>query len=344
MPNIADLFELSMQATIDCVQRVASGGAEMLAVLLKKNVGDAYARPLDEEHARLNSVSFEQWKFPPISDALRSSLPASLVSLVKQVGNPVGNGQCMPLSLMMQSTGCGEKDNDAAKLLRALAVFELIEHVEFYLGLGGVEFVRDVFVSLVGKGRNGQYGYAWPEHNTMFVFANVLQRAIVVVEQRHSGGRRHANDDERHGEPDAVFLPLRFNATTPLSIRSPALFVIHCNDAGSQHVADHFRPLALNDVDGKLMLLFHARHMSKQVDELTRPFVDKGWCLARGVEFDDLILSVDPLGMVACVCVFSLFTHMQIKSRVTNSCTLANCNNCYLVAHCKSIVSICCHV
>jgi hypothetical protein len=163
MPNIADLFELSMQATIDCVQRVASGGAEMLAVLLKKNVGDAYARPLDEEHARLNSVSFEQWKFPPISDALRSSLPASLVSLVKQVGNPVGNGQCMPLSLMMQSTGCGEKDNDAAKLLRALAVFELIEHVEFYLGLGGVEFVRDVFVSLVGKGRNGQYGYAWPD-------------------------------------------------------------------------------------------------------------------------------------------------------------------------------------
>lgn len=205
----------------------------------------------------------------------------------------------MMLSLMLLLTNnCRWNENEAALWLRALTVFELIDNVRWYYELaGGVEFVRDVLLSLLQRNENSKkYGYSWPEHNTFFVLANVIQRPIVVIEHQQRGeeneqqhrqsARLQPNDDLRHSERHCIFLPLRtiVDPSLPEIARPTRFYLWHGNDEYVNQVANHFRPLSFIDQQYAV----HARHLTVKSDELTAPFVENDWCLARESMFDDV--------------------------------------------------------
>lgn len=299
-----------VQPILDKVKLVASGGIEMLGVYLR-HVSRRFERPPPTSYdlgSRMADDCQRRFKTPKF--AMQKALPAAMQSA--RFGSPIGNGQCMLLSVMMLLVDCRDNDNDAALWLRARAVFELIDNVRWYGELGGVEFVRDVLLSLLQQNDGSKvYGFDWPEHNTLFVLANVVGRPIVVVEQHQrsslaaavdeqqqrvrSSKRLQASDDLRNAERHCVFLPLRtiVDASIPPAVRPTRLYLWHGNDDYENAIANHFRPMSfVNEA-----FAVHARHLTLKADELTTPFVENDWCEARESMFDELIGKRSLFGM-----------------------------------------------
>ena len=157
----------------------------MLAALLVR-FGSSFKRP-DEILRKENrkSVRSTGTTFDSLSNSLLSHLSDDLKSLTDRwtIGNPLGNGQCLFLSVAMLLHGCKRDDNDAALWLRARCVFELIDNIELYCQLGGVGFVRDVFIWLLKANNHHRYGYCWPEIDVLFVLTNVIQKPIYIIQQ-----------------------------------------------------------------------------------------------------------------------------------------------------------------
>ena len=300
-----DLFVRDVvQPVLDKLKLVSSGGIELLGVYLYQ-FASSFERPPMTLYD-LGSATAEDWqRFNSPSFAVQNTLPKSMQS--SKMGAPIGNGQCMLLSLMLLLTNdCRWNENKAALWLRARAVFELIDNIRWYGELGGVEFVRDVLLSLLQSNKN-RYGYDWPEHNALFVLANVVQRPIVVIEhqqrststtteqqrQRKTSRSQRNNDDLRHSERHCVFLPLRtiVDASIPPAARPTRLYLWHGNDDYVDQVANHYRPLSFADEQ----YVVHARHLTAKADELSTPFVENGWCETRESVFDALTGEPPPL-------------------------------------------------
>lgn len=286
---------------LDDVRRISAGGIEMLASYLQQYFASRFEPP-SVTLFDLGSATAEDWhrRFKSPTLAILNALPKAMQEC--RFGSPIGNGQCMLLSVMLLLTNeCRWNHNEAALWLRARMVFELIDNVRWYGELGGVEFVRDVLLSLLQANKN-RYGFEWPEHNALFVLANVIQRPIVVIEhqqrsiverrdkqqqqQQQRLGRLQQLNDLRLSERNCIFLPLRtVDPTLHGDARPTRLYLWHGNDDYVNQVANHFRPLSFADQT----FAVHARHLTTKSDELTTPFVDNGWCESRESMFDELV-------------------------------------------------------